>query len=85
MNNLKKLETEKGNQKSKKRKRKKGRFLDVDVWQKVFSEISEKAVYAIFMERFQIDKNEMNKYSFSHCVYALRKLEDPNYIPPEGN
>lgn len=62
-------------------KRKKRRFLEVDVWQKEFGEMSVKAIYCIYSQKFNIEPRDMKKYSFSHCVNALRKLENPDYKP----
>lgn len=65
---------------NKEKRRKK--FLDVDVWQKEFGIVSVRAIFDVFSQRFQIELSEMKNYSFTHCVSALRKLEDPNYIAP---
>lgn len=69
--------------KSKKGKRKKKRFLEVDLWQKQFGEVSVKAVYDIYSQKFNVDPRNMKKYSFPHCVNALRKLENPDYVAPD--
>jgi|TARA_R110000796_G_scaffold154621_1_gene271320 hypothetical protein len=58
-------------------------FLEVDLWQKRFGEVSVKAVYDIYSQKFNIDPRNMKKYSFPHCVNTLRKLEDPNYVAPK--
>lgn len=62
--------------------RKKGtkkRFLQVDVWQRAFGEVSVKAIYDIYSQKFNVEPRNMRKYQFPHCVNALRKLEDPEY------
>lgn len=68
---------------SKKKKRKpRKRFLQVDVWQTQFGPVSERAVYDIFAQRFNVELHNMKKYSFPDCVNALRKLENPDYMAP---
>lgn len=59
------------------------RFTDVDVWKTEFGQIATRAVYDVFSQKFNIEKKQMNKYSFSQCLNALRKLEDPNYEEPK--
>lgn len=66
----------------KKRKTTRKRFVAVDVWQKQFGPVSERAVYDIYSQKFDIELRNMKKYSFSHCVNALRKLENPDYVAP---
>lgn len=73
------LNKTKGN---KKKKRQRKKFLAVDIWQKKFGPISEKAVYDVFQQKFNIEPHNMRKYSFPHCVNALRKLENPDYVAP---
>lgn len=70
------------NNKTKKKKRRR-RFIDVDVWRSQFGIVSERAIYDIYAQRFNVELHNMKKYSFPHCVNALRKLEDPDYIAPE--
>lgn len=65
-----------------KKRRKKKHFLAVNLWQKEFGEVSVKAVYDIYSQKFNVDPKNMKKYSFPHCVNALRKLEKPDYIAP---
>lgn len=48
-------------------------YLDVDVFRSTFGPVSEKAVYDCFQTLFKVEKHNMRKYSFSHCVTALRK------------
>lgn len=69
---------------SKKRTNKKPRkrFVAVSVWQKKFGPVSERAIYDIYSQKFNVELHNMKKYSFSHCVNALRLLEDPAYIAP---
>jgi hypothetical protein len=31
------------------------------------------------MQEFGVEKSKMKNFSFSHCVEALRKLENPEY------
>lgn len=67
-------------------KKKKKRFLDVDVWQREFGEVSVKAVFDVYSQRFNVTPRNMKAYSFSRCVNELRKLEDPDYkIPNYGS
>lgn len=51
------------------------RFIAVDVWQKQFGPVSERAVYDIYSQKFNVELHNMKKYSFQHCVNALRELE----------
>lgn len=51
------------------------RFVAVNVWQKEFGPVSERAVYDIYAQKFGVQLHNMKKYSFTHCVTALRKLE----------
>ena len=69
---------------SKKRSNKKPRkrFVAVNVWQTKFGPVSERAVYDIYSQKFNVELHNMKKYSFSQCVNALRLLEDPTYIAP---
>ena len=68
----------KSNQKRKPRQK----FAAVDVWQTYFGPISERAVYDIYSQKFNIELRNMRKYSFSHCLNALRKLENEDYVAP---
>ena len=68
--------------KNKKKRKPKKRFLEVDLWQKEFGEVSVKAVFDIYSQKFKVDPRNMKKYSFPHCVNALRKIENPEYIAP---
>lgn len=65
-----------------KRKTTRKRFVAVDVWQTHFGPVSERAVYDIYSQKFNVELRNMKKYSFPHCINALRKLEDPDYIAP---
>lgn len=60
----------------KKSKRPRKRFVAVDVWQTKFGPVSERAVYDIYAQKFNVEMHNMKKYSFSHCIEALRKLEE---------
>mgnify|MGYP003648336559 CR=1 FL=1 len=64
---------------SAKKKRPRKRFIAVDVWQTRFGPVSERAVYDVYAQKFNIEIHNMKKYSFPDCVNALRKLEDPTY------
>jgi hypothetical protein len=61
------------------KKRKRKLFSKVDVFQTHFGQISVTAIYDVFMQEFGIEKSKMKNFSFSHCVEALRKLENPEY------
>ena len=67
---------------SKKSKRPRKRFVAVDVWQTKFGPVSERAVYDIYSQKFNVELHNMKKYSFPQCVNALRLLEDPEYVAP---
>jgi len=56
-----------------KAKKERKMYLDVDVFRAEFGPVSEKAVYDVFQTLFKVEKHNMRKYSFSHCVTALRK------------
>ena len=68
--------------KSNKRKKVRKRFVGVDVWQSRFGEVSIRAVYDVYSQKFNVELHNMKNYSFSHCVNALRLLEDPDYVKP---
>tara|TARA_R110000737_G_scaffold79080_1_gene110895 strand:- start:4 stop:294 length:291 start_codon:yes stop_codon:yes gene_type:complete len=62
------------------------RFTAVDVWQTKFGPVSERAVYDLYSQRFNIELHNMKKYSFPQCVKALRELNDPTLgTPPTDN
>ena len=63
------------NKKNNKKRRPRKRFIAVDVWQTKFGPVSERAVYDIYAQKFNVELHNMKKYSFPHCVNALRKLE----------
>ena len=54
---------------------KRKKFTDVDVWQKVFSPISEQAVYDVYSKKYNIEEKDMYKHNFTKCVEALRNLD----------
>lgn len=60
-------------------KRERIKFKSVDVWQSSFGPVSVNAVYDVFETTFNIEKENMRKYSFQECVESLRKFENPNY------
>ena len=55
------------------------KFLAVDVWRSHFGPTSVRAVYDVYSTKFRVEIHNIKDYSFSHCVNALRKLENPNY------
>ena len=67
---------------SKKTRRPRKRFVAVDVWQTKFGPVSERAVYDLYSQKFNVELHNMKKYSFPHCVNSLRSLEDPEYVAP---
>lgn len=73
-----KITTKKRNKNTKKRKR----FIDVDLWRSEFGPTSVRAIYDIYSQRFNVEIHNMKKYSFQHCLNALRKLENPDYEAP---
>ncbi|UXQ88796.1 hypothetical protein [Tenacibaculum phage Larrie] len=62
-------------------------YLDVDVWRSKFGVHSTRAVFNVYSNKFKVSKNTMRnnprRYSFSHCLNSLRRLENPNYKDPE--
>ena len=71
--------------KRKSNKKTRKRFIAVNVWQKQFGPVSERAIYDIYSQKFNVELHNMKKYSFSQCVNALRLLEDPTYIAPTNS
>lgn len=67
---------------NKRRKKVRKRFIAVDVWQTQFGDVSVRAVYDVYSQKFNVELHNMKNYSFSHCVNALRKLEDSDYKEP---
>tara|TARA_R110000737_G_scaffold310193_1_gene318763 strand:- start:860 stop:1114 length:255 start_codon:yes stop_codon:yes gene_type:complete len=63
--------------KTNKKKQPRKRFVAVDVYQSKFGPVSERAVYDVYSQRFGVALYNMKKYSFQHCVKALRNLYDP--------
>ena len=61
-------------------KKPRARYKAVNVWRSTFGPTAVKAVYDIYSQKFNVESHNMKNYSFSHCVEALRKLEDPNYV-----
>ena len=60
-----------------KKKQPRKRFVAVDVYQSKFGPVSERAIYDVYSQRFGVALYNMKKYSFQHCVKALRGLNDP--------
>ena len=77
-----KMENKVPSNKRKVNKKPRKRFIAVDVWQSKFGPVSERAVYDIYSQKFNVELHNMKKYSFSQCVNALRLLEDPTYVAP---
>ena len=57
------------------------RFKGVNVWRTSFGPIASLAVFDLYSQRFNVSLKEARREKFTHCVDALRQLEDPNYIP----
>jgi hypothetical protein len=68
-----------------KRKTKKPRrkFIAVDVWKSEFGPTSVRAVFDVYSTLFKIEQYNMKNHSFSKCVNALRRSEDPTYENPK--
>lgn len=80
-----KMDSSKSNKKTNKKLTPRKRFTAVDVWQTKFGPVSERAVYDIYSQRFNVELHNMKKYSFPHCIKALRDLNDPTLgTPPES-
>ncbi len=58
------------------------RYIAVDLWQTNFGETSVDAVMYLYAKKFNINQRNIKKYNFSHCLNTLRKIEDPEYTPP---
>ena len=67
--------------KAKKKKPRKS-FVAVDVWRSKFGPVSERAIYDVYAQKFNVEQHNMKKYSFQQCVNALRKLDNPEYVAP---
>lgn len=79
------MENKKVPNKKRSNKKPRKRFTAVNVWQTKFGPVSERAVYDIYSQKFNVELHNMKKYSFSQCVNALRLLEDPTYIAPTNS
>ena len=79
--NPRKQDSQKKNSQKKKRPRK--RFIAVDVWRSQFGPVSERAVYDVYAQKFNVELHNVRKYSFSDCINALRQLEKPDYVAPQ--
>lgn len=66
-----------------KNKKTRARFKAVNVWRAHFGPTAVKAVFDIYSQKFNVEMYNMKNYSFSHCVEALRKLENPDYVPQD--
>lgn len=66
---------------NKKKQVKKKSFIAVDVWQKQFGINSVRAIRSIYQDKFPLNANKPTP-TFSQCVNALRRLEDPTYTDP---
>ena len=75
--------TKNADNKTKGTNKEKKRFLGVDVWRASFGPVSVRAIYDVFSQKFNIEPQNMKKYTLSHCINALRKLEDPTYETPK--
>lgn len=53
-------------------------FVDVDLYQKVFGDVSVKAIFSIYQREFEVSSFGMSTKTFSDCLYALRKLKTTN-------
>lgn len=66
-----------------KRKKARKKFIAVDVWRSQFGPVSVRAIYEVYAQEFGVETHNMKKYSLSHCINALRKLEDEDYEEPQ--
>jgi len=66
----------------KRNKKNRKRFIGVDVWRSQFGAVSVRAIFDVYSQKFNVEIHNMKNYSFSHCVNALRLLEDPEYKAP---
>ena len=69
--------------KTKQNKRPRQKFIEVNVWRNQFGPTSVRAIYDVFSTKFKIETHNMRNYSFSDCVNALRRSEDPTYKFPK--
>ena len=63
------------------KKTKRQRYKDVNVWRTHFGSVSVLAVYDVYSQKFDVPYWIAKKMDFSKCVEALRKLENPDYVP----
>lgn len=57
------------------------KYTDVNVWAKTFGPIAVAAVFDVYSQRMKVPYANAKKLNFTHCVEALRKLEDIDYVP----
>lgn len=56
--------------------------IAVDVFQTHFGKISERAIYTVYAKTFGVNDKNMETKTFSECVNALRRHQDPDYTNP---
>jgi len=66
----------------KKPNKRRNRFIAVNLWQSQFGEVSVKALYEIYREKFNVSPSDLRNHSFSKVVNKLRLEEDPTYKQP---
>ncbi len=72
-----------------KESRRRFKMLSVDVWRSKFGTHSVSAIFEVYSQYFGIPSHTMKKnqkrYTFSFCLNALRKVENPEYESPEDS
>lgn len=77
------MERQKGkNFTNKRNKKNRKRFIAVDVWRSEFGQVSVRAIFDVYAQKFNVETHNMRNYSLQHCINALRLLEDPEYEAP---
>ncbi len=69
--------------------KKRFRAISVDVWRSRFGAHSVAAIFDVYSQYFNIPSQTMKKnqkrYTFSFCLNALRKVENPEYESPRDS
>jgi len=54
----------------------KGKFIDVDLYQKEFGEVSVKAIYSLYREKSGCTQKEFNSTTFKRMIDYLKELKE---------
>ncbi len=62
------------------KKKRKPRYIAVDIWRKEFGPISVAAIFEVFSNKTQIPIGKVKKMNFNTIVDTMRQWEDPEYV-----